>query len=292
MKTKKLYLALGLGLSLAFTGCSSDSSDSQTTHSQETVAIAQTGQTTAPKDNQTLTGTIAETFNSAGYTYILLDNGHDKIWTAISETKVDAGQNIALKNGPVMKDFHSRSLDRTFPKIIFSGGIKGEKNTGHNMMGKTPNKKTPKAKDDEANFMAALDAHKGGDELQLTPAQASGGSSKAIVNAVDINVTKATGENAYTVEEIYTKAKDLNGKPILIHAKVVKVSPHIMGKNWLHLQDGSGNSMQNTHDLVVTTKDTPELDSIITIEGIVAAQKDFGAGYFYEVIVEEGVIKK
>jgi hypothetical protein len=292
MKTKKLYLAVALGLSLALSGCSSDSSEPKTeTHPQETVKTAHTGETAAAKDNQALTGTVAETFNSGGYTYILLDTGHDKIWTAIGETRVEVGQKITLANGPVMKDFHSTSLNRTFPEIVFSSGIKGKNSDGHSMMGKGANKTDAGTKSDEASFMEALGTDSPTGEM-LDPAQATGGSSKAIVSAVDITVTKATGENAYTVGEIYTKAKELNGKPIRIQAKVVKVSPHIMGKNWLHLQDGSGNPMHNTHDLVVTTNDTPELDSIITVEGVVAAQKDFGAGYFYEVIVEEAVVKK
>ena len=293
MKTKKMYLALGLGLTLAFTGCSSDSNDPKTeTSAKESVQTAHMGEIAEPKVDNALQGTVSETFDAGGYTYILLDNGHDKIWAAIGATKVEVGQEIALTNGPVMKDFHSRSLDRTFPEIVFSAGIKGEDNGGHGMMGKAPTQEGSKKRSDEANFMAALgndNSPAGG--VQLDPAQASGGSGKAVVNAMDIKIEKAVGTNAHTVEEIFTQAKELDGKTILIQAKVVKISPQIMGKNWLHLQDGSGNPIHNTHDLVVTTDDVPELDSVITIEGVVAADKDFGAGYFYKAIVEKGVVK-
>ncbi len=291
MKTKKLYLALGLGLSLTLTGCSSDSTQPEAeTHDKTSVTSPHTGETAAPKADKALTGTITETFNSGGYTYLVLDNGQDKIWAAIGETTVEVGQEITLKNGPVMKDFHSRTLDRTFPEIVFSAGIAGEdKKGGHAMLGKAPTTEKSGAKHDEENFMEALGTT---DNAAIDPAQASGGSEKAVVNATDIHIDKATGPNAYTVEELYTQAKELHGKTVVIKAKVVKISPQIMGKNWLHLQDGTGNSIHNTHDLVATTSEVPELDSVILIEGVVAADKDFGAGYFYTVIVEEGVVKK
>ena len=65
-----------------------------------------------------------------------------------------------------------------------------------------------------------------------------------------------------------------------------------MGRNWIHLQDGTGNPESNTHDLVVTTSQEPAADwDIITIEGVLAADKDFGSGYSYAAIIEEASIK-
>lgn len=63
-----------------------------------------------------------------------------------------------------------------------------------------------------------------------------------------------------------------------------------MGKNWLHLQDGSGDPMKNTHDLVVTTTEEVSGPKIVTIEGTLAAEKDFGAGYKYTIIVEDSTV--
>jgi hypothetical protein len=72
----------------------------------------------------------------------------------------------------------------------------------------------------------------------------------------------------------------------------VKVNPDIMGKNWLHIQDGTGDLAKNTHDLVVTSADIAEKGAIISLEGILAADKDFGSGYRYDVIVEDAVLMK
>ena len=63
-----------------------------------------------------------------------------------------------------------------------------------------------------------------------------------------------------------------------------------MGKNWLHIQDGTGDPMKNSHDLVVTTTDQLSGPKIITVEGTVAADKDFGAGYKYQVLIENATI--
>jgi hypothetical protein len=63
-----------------------------------------------------------------------------------------------------------------------------------------------------------------------------------------------------------------------------------MGKNWVHIQDGSGDPMNNTHDLVVTTASKTTPDAIIIIEGVATAKKDFGFGYKYDVLIEEAEI--
>jgi len=119
------------------------------------------------------------------------------------------------------------------------------------------------------------------------------GSQKAVVPFAEIKVEKAPGENSYTVGEIHSKAQELNGKTVLVKGKVVKVSPRIMGRNWIHLQDGTGSPDDNTHDLVVTTALEPEADwDIITMEGVLTANKDFGSGYSYAVIVEDANLKQ
>jgi aspartyl/asparaginyl-tRNA synthetase len=92
------------------------------------------------------------------------------------------------------------------------------------------------------------------------------------------------------VAEIHEQAKALDGKKVRIHAQVVKYNANIMGRNWLHLQDGTGDPMQNTHDLVITTTESLDSPRVITVEGTVAADKDFGAGYKYAVIVENCTI--
>lgn len=292
---KKLYLTAVLSLALAFTGCSNQNDKKAEAPAEQKEAAVQ-----APAQDvkalppaqvaeaATLEGTVVETFNSGGYTYIHLDTGSKKLWAAVGETSVAAGEKVTLQNGPVMTDFYSKTLDRTFPEIIFSGGCQ--------VAGKEPQAAAAPAGGEAApSFSAALQGE-GAAPVMPPPGMgvedAGGGSIKAVTPVQEVKVDKAEGENGYKVEEIFEKAADLAGKKVKIRGKVVKVSPNIMGRNWVHLQDGSGDAMKNSHDLVVTTADVPELNSIVVAEGVLTKDKDFGSGYFYNVIIEEALITK
>ena len=301
---KKFYMTTALVLALAFTGCNQNEKKAETTapetqaaaiSTQESKDAAAPAQATTPEVSVPaaaqpaaeaaqgdLSGTIVETFDSGGYTYIQLDTGTEKVWAAVGQAKVAVGDKISLRNGPVMRDFHSKSLDRTFPEIIFSSGIAGANAVPQ--AGVAP------------SFSQAMQSEGG---AAMPPAamgmgaeEASGGSIKAITPLQEIKVKKAEGENGYQVEEVFASAADLAGKKVKIRGKVVKVSPGIMGRTWIHLQDGTGNPMNNTHDLVVTSAEVPELNTIVVVEGELAKDKDFGAGYFYSVIVEGATVSK
>jgi len=104
-----------------------------------------------------------------------------------------------------------------------------------------------------------------------------------------IKVKKAKGGK--TVAEIFKSTKDLDGKKLLVRGKVVKISAQIMGKNWVHLQDGSGSAKNKNHDLLVTTQEVPKKGDVVTFEGLIAINKDFGSGYSYAVLMEKAVLK-
>ena len=124
------------------------------------------------------------------------------------------------------------------------------------------------------------------------PSQSSSGSTRAIVSFSGVKVEKSIARNGYTVGELFAKAVNLNNQKVTVKGQVVKVSPNIMGKNWLHIQDGTGDPAANTHDLVVTSSDIAEKGAIISLEGVLAADKDFGFGYRYDVLVEDAVVVK
>ena len=132
----------------------------------------------------------------------------------------------------------------------------------------------------------------GGDALAFGNA-ASGGSEgqKTPATSEPIKVEKAKGADAYDVSETYEKAGKLDKKTVVVRGKVVKVSKGIMGKNWVHLRDGSGDPGKGTNNLVVTTQDVPNVGDVVTAKGTLYKDKDFGAGYKYRVIVEEATVK-
>lgn len=238
-----------------------------------------------------LQGTVVETMNSNGYTYLLLDAAQGKIWVAIPETQVKVGQSVTAAPGMTMHNFTSKTLDRTFASIVFSPGL------DKNAAAAGPPAPEAKPAKEGSGFDAALRAESkgagntvpgvGGDANHMGM---STGSAGAIVPSAEINVNKATGPNSYSVGECFEQGKELNAKTVRVRGKVMKISRMIMGKNWLHIQDGTGNPLKNQHDLVVTTAEDIAEGAVVTLEGTLAAERDFGAGYKYEVIVEDAKI--
>jgi len=282
-----MYKLISVFCSLVFiiglTACSQDkpkeqaSSTPQATQQQPDTSIA-----AAPADAP-ITGKVLETMDAAGYTYMNVETAEGAKWVAVTQSTVAVGDEVTFMGGMVMQNFVSKSLDRTFPEIIFSGGLVGT--------GATPPAIAPPGTG-AGSFSQALNSE-GGDFASPPGASVPMGSQKAVVPLAEIKVEKAAGENSYTVAEIYSKAGELNAKTIVVRGKVVKVSPGIMGRNWIHLQDGTGNPDDKTHDLVVTTSMDPVADwDIITMEGVLAANKDFGSGYSYAVIIEDANIKQ
>jgi hypothetical protein len=105
-------------------------------------------------------------------------------------------------------------------------------------------------------------------------------------------VAKAQGADGRTVAEVYAQKAQLKDKNVAIRGTVVKYSPNIMGKNWIHVRDGSGAAEKNDHDLTVTTLDETKVGDVVTVKGLVRVDKDFGAGYAYPVIVEDAKLSK
>ena len=106
-----------------------------------------------------------------------------------------------------------------------------------------------------------------------------------------IEVAKAEGANGRTIAELYAGKGDLSGKTVALRGQVVKYNSGIMGKNWLHLQDGTGDADTGSNDIVVTSLDTAVVGDTVLVEGTVAVDKDFGAGYLFAVIVEDASLK-
>ena len=224
-------------------------------------------------------GKVVQKLDASSYTYIRLEDGAgNETWAAVPKTQLEIGEQIALKGGTVMHNFNSKTLNRTFDSIIFATGLTraaGDKNA-----------------QTQAATMAGSDVTRSGMVDDGLTSQSRGGSSRATVPFTNVKVEKSTAQNGYTVGELFAKVASLNRKKVTVKGQVVKINPGIMGKNWLHIQDGTGDPSKNTHDLVVTSADIAEKGAIISLEGILAADKDFSFGYRYDVIVEDAVLVK
>ncbi len=88
------------------------------------------------------------------------------------------------------------------------------------------------------------------------------------------------------IVDLVGSAEEYRNKTVQISGVVVKVNRKIMGRNWIHIKDGS----MDDFDLVITSDmDVPE-GHTVTMTATVALNEDFGAGYKYDIILENGVL--
>ncbi|MBN2614173.1 MAG: hypothetical protein JXR71_00635 [Bacteroidales bacterium] len=103
-----------------------------------------------------------------------------------------------------------------------------------------------------------------------------------------INIQPENG--SITIADVYANKAKYEGKDIKVRGKVTKYNEGIMGKNWAHIQDGTSDG--KNIDLTVTTQDQVHLGDVVTFEGKITLNKDFGAGYFYPVIMQDAKVVK
>lgn len=217
-------------------------------------------------------GTVLEQIPAAPYVYLRLKAASGEVWAAVNLAPVTVGQSVTVYGAILMENFASKTLNRTFPQIYFGslepvaqGGAAGAPGS------------------ESAGGAAGPGAAAGGAMSTGTP---------PAVDAKVGRVDKAAGADARTIGEVWAQKGGLDGKVVTVRGVVVKYNPQVMGRNWIHLQDGSGAAAQGTHDLAVTTADAAAMGATITIRGLVRLNKDFGAGYSYPLLVEDAKILK
>jgi hypothetical protein len=204
-----------------------------------------------------IAGTLLEQIAAAPYVYVRLKTANGEVWAAVNEAPLTIGAPVTVYGAFLMEKFESKTLKRNFDKIYF-GSLE------------SPN---------------APAAAMGGGGAQ----PASTGTPPAVDAKVG-KIEKASGADARTIAELWTQKDAMAGKTATIRGKVVKYNPGVMGKNWIHLQDGSGDAAKNTHDITVTSMGETAVGATITITGTVRTNKDFGAGYSYALIVEDAKV--
>lgn len=228
----------------------------------------------APPSANRFTGKVIETMDSGGYTYVQVDNGTEKIWAAAPQFAVQTGDTVTVPEGMPMENYESKTLNRKFDRVFFVGAIgKGDQLPAGTAAMPTPGMGAPGTGGEPA-------ALPDGGHPKMDPDQA----------AKDAKVSFDGIKKAdKTIGEIFAEQKSMGGKTVAVRGKVVKFSPQIMSKNWIHVQDGTGQVGGN--DLTVTTADEAKVGDTVLITGTITLNKDFGMGYKYDLIIEDGKIK-
>ncbi len=194
---------------------------------------------------------IEEVLQAKAYTYLKVKEKGSEHWVAIPKTQIEAGETIYYDSGLEMANFESKDLQRTFESVYFVDKISKQPLS-------TANGKAPVVKP----------GVKG---------------QKPTVAQKDVSVEPVQG--GITIAQLFGNRNSYANKTVKIRGEVTKFNREIMGRNWVHIQDGSSDS--GNYDLTVTTKEMLKIGDTVTLEGKIAVNKDFGAGYSYEVIMEQ-----
>ncbi|MCF8367467.1 MAG: GW dipeptide domain-containing protein [Bacteroidales bacterium] len=192
---------------------------------------------------------VKEVIQATAYTYLLVTEKGEEYWMAISKMEVGEGAVLYYRDRMEMKNFPSKELDKTFDKIYFIQEVS--------------------------------------DNPILPPGQTFMGKTepeKPSIEKIEVNIDLPDGVTS--IDDLFTNKESFDNKSVTVMGKVTKVNASIMERNWIHIQDGTGGD--TNYDLTITTDDLPQVGEIVTYTGVVGLKKDFGSGYYYELLLEQG----
>jgi hypothetical protein len=197
------------------------------------------------------TAVVQEVIQATSYTYLKVKEADNEFWIAVTKRQIEPGATISFADALEMTNFQSKDLQRTFDKIYFVSRIVGDGSSESQQSMSMPLRMKPELEKKE---------------ISIEPA-----------------------DGGVTIGELFANRDSYAGKTVLVKGQVTKINRAIMDRNWVHLQDGTSDS--GSFDLTVTTNDDVKVGDVVTFEGKIALNKDFGAGYTYEVIMEEAKLQ-
>ncbi len=189
---------------------------------------------------------VKEILAATKYLYLLVQENNEEFWIAVRKQDIQIGETYFYNGGLLKTNFKSNEHDKVFDKIYLVTSLVKSNHGDH------------------------------GDKKKL---ELEG--SKIVKN----NKTPEV-KGSVKISELVNNQKKYEGKTIQISGRCSKTNPNIMGRNWIHIKDGS----MDNYDLVITSDHFVKEGSMVTIKAKVTLNKDFGAGYSYKLILEDGII--
>ena len=189
---------------------------------------------------------VKETLPTAKYIYLKVQENNEEYWVATNKMEVTIGDTYFYKTGLLKRNFRSKEHNRTFDKLYLVSSL-----------------------------------------IPLNHGRQPGNETTATANAAPRKsgpVTAAPG--SVKIVDLVNNPGQYAGKTVQLTAECTKVNARIMGRNWLHLKDGS----KDDYDLVVTSSTQVPVGHRVTLTGTVVLNKDFGSGYYYDLLVENGEV--
>jgi len=201
---------------------------------------------------------VKEVLQANAYTYLNVTENETDQWIAVAKMDAKVGDVFYYNDFMEMKYFESKDLGRTFESVYFIENLRSSLEMEMPMNMQMPEGHVA-VEGQKPNIVK--------EELKIEPV-----------------------EGGITIAELFTNRKKYDGKKIIIRGKIVKVNHGIMNKSWYHIQDGT--SADDNFDLTVTSlNEEIKENDIVTFEGKIILNKDFGYGYSYEVLLEDAITK-
>ena len=232
----------------------------------------QTGKSVPPGFHKVL---VQEVIHTTNYTYLHVKENDSLLWLAVPLMEAKEGETYYYENGMRMTDFQSKELNRTFDAVYFLAGVSKEPVS-------VKEQAQAKAQAAPSDPTVAMDSSADGSKRSLAEPHGSQVSEK---KALKIEPAKG----GITIAKLFGNKESYSNKTVKVKGEVTKINPGIMNRNWIHIQDGT--AFGDKYDLTVTTELELKVGDVVTFEGKIALNKDFGFGYFYNVIMEEAVLK-
>jgi hypothetical protein len=197
---------------------------------------------------------VQEVLPTSKYVYMNVTEAGEQFWIAAPKQEITVGATYFYRGGLLKTNFESKEHNRVFDRVFLVTNLVPEKHGDHSnpLAGDATRSQKLSIKEDIPTHTEAIIEHKG----------------------------------SVKIAELLKNPKQYQGKTVQLTGKVIKVNPNIMKRNWIHLQDGS----QDSFDLVITSNSFVPEGSIVTMKGEVSLNRDFGAGYKYDLIIENGEI--
>ena len=255
-------------------------------------------------------GLVEEVLQTTQYTYLHVKDGPEEKWLATTKLPAAKGETYYFRDGLTMSNFESKELQRKFEAVVFLDNISNNPETlpasgpqamqqpsGQPATGQ-PATAQSGAEQNSAGQSGGQMANAGGNMNQpentgaanqnATPAGHQPISQGSAVSTEREKITVKHGPGEMEIGKLLEGKAGLNGKTVKLKGKVTKYNGGIMQKNWIHLQDGTASG--DKFDITITSAQEVKVGDIIAVEGQIALNKDFGYGYFYDVIMENAKI--
>lgn len=192
---------------------------------------------------------VDEVLPTQKYIYLKVTEGDEQYWIATGKQEVEVGKSYFFRGGLLKTNFESKEYNRVFDKVYLVSKIVPVDH-GH----------------------------------QPKPSKLAEGKSTKKDSKFKMKFNH--GDGFVKIAELVKNTSKYAGKKVKVTGQCTKLNPNIMGKNWIHLKDGT----MDEYDFVLTSASAIPEGHLIQVEGVVTVDKDFGAGYKYDILLEEAVL--